>query len=718
MTKTSKELQALLAKMTINEKVGQLVQVTPSFFEEVEGTGIVTGLMGDYQIRGEDIYEVGSVLGSYDKAEIASIQQAYLKKNRLGIPLLFMADVIHGMKTIFPIPLALAASFNPEVAEAMASWSAIECQEAGIHLTFSPMVDLTKDPRWGRVMEGNGEDSYLDAQMARAFVRGYQGEKGELATNYAKIGSCVKHFIGYGLVEAGREYNHVSVSKLDLYQNHLPAFQAAIDEGTTLVMTAFNTIDGLPAVGNKPLIDALLRQEMGFKGPVIADWGAINQLMTHGVAEDQAAAAKLAITSGCDIDMMTNSYYDNLATLVDSQQVAIEAIDQAVLRVLQLKADLGLFEDPYRGSQTAQGQTLGTTIQTAARQIGHEAMVLLKNEQQVLPLKPTQRLALIGPKATSQDVLGAWCGYGEQKDAISFAEALTAQYEEVTVVPVNAVHELTEIELIQAKQAARDCDVVILALGEEGEETGEAASKTDICLPAAQRKLIQEIQAVNPTIVTVLFNGRPLDLTDVAERSTAILEAWFLGTQAGNSIVDILSGTVNPSGKLPMTFPMTVGQVPIYYNHMNTGNPLTPERQQEKYSSKYLDAPNTPRYPFGYGLSYSEFILTSEITITKEEPVRVDITCQLKNNGAYAGAEVIQVYLRDRVGQVTRPVKELKRFEKVFLEAGEQTTVQFELTAEDFTYYNASLEKVRDTGWYDLFIGTDSSAEKIMDFYL
>ncbi|MFG5618565.1 glycoside hydrolase family 3 N-terminal domain-containing protein [Enterococcus faecalis] len=712
------DMKMILAEMTLAEKIGQLVQVTPSFFSEVEGAGVITGLMGDYEIEGERIYEVGSVLGSYDRDEIISIQKAYLEKSRLGIPLIFMADVVHGIHTIFPIPLAVAASWDRKAAEEMAEWSAKECQVSGVHLTFSPMVDMMRDPRWGRVMEGTGEDSYLNAEFARAFVKGYQGQPGDLTTDFQRIAACVKHFVGYGAVEGGREYNHVSIADLDLYQNYLPAFQAAIDEDVKMVMTAFNTIKGVPTTGNAYVLKTLLRQKLGFEGTVIADWGAIGQLITHGVVENRGQASSLAINAGCDIDMMTNSYYEHLATEIEAGNVAVDVLDQAVLRVLELKKELGLFEDPYRGALGADLDfILGQEMQAKALAISEDSIVLLKNQDKLLPLAKEQKIALIGPKATTKDVLGAWSGYGQQEKAISLAEGLSQEFTNLEIITVESVHQLQDSEIASALSAASEAEVVILALGEESEESGEAASKGEITLHRSQLDLLKLVKEVNENIVTVLFNGRPLDLRAVAEDSKGIVEAWFLGTQTGQAVTNILAGHTNPNGKLPMTFPYSVGQVPITYNHMNTGNPLTVERQHDKYISKYLDMPNAPLYPFGFGLSYSEFSLTSQLEVTNENgDFAATVTVAVKNIGEVAGAEVVQLYLRDRVGQVVRPVRELKNFEKVWLEPGEAQEIKFDLTVSDLAYYNMELEWVTDEGWFDVFVGNHSQAPKIGEF--
>lgn len=715
------EVTELFKQMTLAEKVGQLVQLTPFFFEAAEGQGEVTGPMAELGLTEEHLYSIGSVLGTHTSQEVKEIQKAYLKKSRLGIPLIFMADVIHGYETIFPIPLGIGASWNPKVAQEIASWSAVEASEAGVHVTFSPMVDLVRDPRWGRVLESTGEDPYLNSLYAKAFVEGYQGEAESLHENFKKIAACIKHFAAYGASEAGKEYNTVDVSTLELYQYYLPSFRAAIDAGAKMMMTSFNTVNGIPATGNRWLMKEVLRDYLNFDGMLISDWGAVGELISYGVAADGREASQLAIEAGVDMDMMTSNYAHHLEELVTSGAIDQNLIDESVLRVLHLKNDLGLFEDPYRGlNQLAETQTFSKEIRSHARRLAAETVVLLKNEQEILPLKKEQKIAVIGPKATDQDVLGAWSWVGQTEAAVTLATGIKSVAKETLVVGTKELTVFSNEEQAEMMAAATQAEVVVLALGESSEESGEAASKATICLPDAQISLLKEVAKLGKPIVTVLFNGRPLELAEVTEFSTGIIEAWFPGTEAGNSVADVLFGRKNPSGKLPMSFPVVTGQIPVYYNHLNTGRPLTSDNQDQKYVSRYLDIPNDPLYPFGFGLSYTTFEL-SEISLNKKEikaGEQLVVTLQVQNTGSVKGTETIQLYLNDQVSQVARPVRELKRMAQVTLEPLEISEVTFELSVEDLAYIHQDLSLSADLGGFDLFIGTSSLAPKVGEFHL
>lgn len=715
----NKELNNLIKEMTIAEKVGQLVQLTPLYFDEVAAEGENTGPISEMGMTKDDLSRLGSVLGTHTKDEVMAIQEYHLKHNRLGIPLIFMADVIHGYRTIFPVPLGLAASWNPSLVEEVASLSAIESQEAGVHATFSPMVDLVRDPRWGRVMESMGEDPYLTSQYARAFVKGYQGEAGELTTNKQKIAACVKHFVGYGAAEAGRDYNTVDISTLNLWQNYLPPFQAAIDAGVKLVMTAFNTVHGVPATANKWLMTDVLKKQLGFEGVVISDWGAVGELIPHGVAAGGKQATEKAFKAGVDIDMMTDNYHRHLADLIATEPALETELDQAVLKILELKNDLGLFEDPYRGlHEVTEEVTFSTAIQKKARRIGAESMVLLENQEQILPLQETESIALIGPKADSHDLLGAWSWIDKPEDAITIAEGLQVAHQEVTVVPISSLTTVSEQELAAALTAAKKADKVVLALGESSAETGEAASKSTLLLPESQLELLKALYQVNQKIVVVLINGRPLELGPIKAFSQGILEAWFPGTQAGHSLADVLLGKVNPSGKLPMSFPVNVGQVPIYYNKLTTGRPVRAWNKEEKYVSRYMDISNEPLYPFGYGLTYGQVeiikIKQSSQTITKKTNLVFDVT--VKNTSTVKTTETLQCYVQTLVTEVARPERELKQFKQVTLEAGEEQLVTLELTLADLSYIHLDLSRQTDQGDYDVYLGTDSQAPKVGSF--
>lgn len=704
--------ETLLSEMTLAEKIGQLVQLTPNFFEE--GAGEITGPLQELGLTQEDLRQIGSVLGTHTKEQVIQIQQSYLEKSRLKIPLLFMADVVHGYETIFPVPLALASSWNPDLVKEVASLSAREASDAGVHVTFSPMVDLVRDARWGRVMESTGEDPYLNSLLAAAFVKGYQGDEEKLATDYQKIAACVKHFIGYGAAEGGRDYNTVDISTINLYQYYLPSFKAAIDAGAKLVMTSFNTINALPATGNKWLMNKVLREHLGFNQVLISDWAAIWELIPHGVARDLRQAAHLAIEAGVDIDMMTPAYQKNLADLIAADDISEALVDQAVLRVLQLKADLGLFEDPYRGLLAERQWADKNDLAAASRRIASQSMVLLKNEQEVLPLTITKKIGLVGPLATSHDVLGAWSWVGETAKSITLAAGLGASFADLPVVGTADRLAFTTHEKNQMLKLAKEVDTLVVALGESSEETGEAASKAAITLPTSQIQLLKELYAVNQTIVVVLFNGRPLELAEVLAHSQAVLEAWFPGSEAGHAVADVLLGRVNPSGKLTMSFPDKVGQVPIYYNQLRTGRPLTPENQEQKYISRYLDVSNQPLLPFGYGLSYTTFEWTvsqSSQDLSENQVITFDV--KIKNTGKQSGKETIQCYLKTLFAEVARPKRELKQFVQVTLDPGEEKLVTLRITPADLAYVHSDLENRTDKGEYHVYIGTSSLAPKV-----
>lgn len=711
------DLTQLLNEMTLNEKIGQLVQLTPNFFEETNGDTEITGPLQEMGLTTEDLNLIGSVLGTHTKEQVISIQKNYLANSRLKIPLIFMADVVHGYETIFPVPLGLASSWNTELVKEVASLSGREASDAGIHVTFSPMVDLVRDPRWGRVMEGTGEDSYLNSLMAKAFVEGYQGEEAKLDSDFRKIAACVKHFIGYGASEAGRDYNTVDISTINLYQSYLPSFKAAIDSGVKLVMTSFNTIYGVPATGNKWLMRSVLRDKLGFDGVLISDWAAIGEMLAHGVARDLEQAAKLALEAGVDIDMMTPAYQKNLKYLVESQQISENLIDEAVLRVLQLKEDLGLFEDPYRGLLTRE-ELSKTKLRLKTREIASQSMVLLKNEEQLLPLNPSKKISLVGPLANSHDVLGAWSWVGKIEQSVTLSEGLSSEFTNIEVIGTKDRTTFTFNERKEMLRAAKESEVVIVALGEGSEETGEAASKGVIKLPKEQLSLLKEIQAVNSQVVTILFNGRPLDLSEIVPYSQSILEAWFPGSEAGNSVSDVLLGRVNPSGKLPMSFPVTTGQIPVYYNHLRTGRPMSKENKNEKYISRFLDIPNEPLYPFGYGLSYTSFSI-SEATLSSKvlkENQTINVTAKITNTGDYTGTETVQCYLKAEVGEVARPVRELKAFKQVSIKPNETIEVTFIFNQKDLEYVHSDLSERADFGNYVVYVGSDSQAPEIGRF--
>lgn len=709
------QLQDLLGKMTQAEKIDQLQQLMAAFYSEKAEEK--TGPMGDLDLTEENIKNAGSTLGISGAKEAIRVQKSYMENNRLHIPTLLMADIIHGFRTIFPIPLGLGATWDVAAAEKMAEISAKEAAVSGLHVTFSPMVDLVRDPRWGRVMESTGEDPFLNSRFAEAFVKGYQGE--DLTHDFMRVAACVKHFAAYGAAIAGRDYNTVNMSERQLRESYLPGYHAAIQAGAKLVMTSFNTVDGIPATGNKWLFRDVLRDDLGFEGTVISDWGAISEMIPHGVAANEKEAAELAIKAGVDIEMMTSTYSHYLAELIAEGRIDAGLVDEAVLRILELKNDLGLFENPYRGAdETAEAALiLCEDHRQAAREIAEKAIVLLKNEA-VLPLKATEKVALVGPAAASNDVLGAWSWQGQKAEAISLSQAFAKDQSVVSGTETFDYFTPSEAAVAEALTLAKTADKVIVALGEADWMSGEAASRTDIRLPQAQLDFFKKVLAVNENVIVTLYNGRPLDLREL-DGAKAIVEAWFPGTEAGHALKNILTGAVNPSGRLSMSFPESVGQVPVYYNTDNTGRPYE-SAPDEKYVSKYLDCSNYAKYPFGFGLSYSNFnysqLTLSSDTMTASESLVASVT--VTNDSAVAGVETVQLYLRDLVGEVVRPLKELKGFQKVSLAAGESKAVRFTITEDLLRYVHPNQIASSDAGSFTLTIGGSSVSGLSSDFQL
>lgn len=706
---TSQRIIQLVKEMTLEEKAAQLLQLAATFYED--GDGQITGPMESLGIGEMEVNNAGSVLGISEPEKIIQIQQAYLAKNRHGIPLLFMADIIHGFKTIFPIPLAMGSSWDLELAERSAEVAAKETAVSGVHVTFAPMADLVRDPRWGRVMESTGEDPYLNALFAGAMVRGFQGE--DLTHEIERVAACVKHFAAYGLAEGGRDYNTVDLSERSLREYYLPAYKAALEEGCEMVMTSFNTIDSIPASGNRKLMRDLLRGEWGFDGVLISDWAAIGEMIPHGVAEDEREAALKAITAGVDIEMMTPTYVHHIPQLVSEGRVDEALVDEAVTRILELKEKLGLFDNPLRGAdpEAAREVVYCDEHRRIAQELAAKSCVLLKNEG-VLPLRREQKVAVIGPFAQSGDILGSWSWAGSQETALQLGAAMQklASSDLITLAEGSDIISVSKQQLQQAEAAAQEADVIVLALGEASEMSGEASSRSNIQLPEAQLELIQAMKRLGKPIAVVLFNGRPLDLHGVIDQVDAVLEAWFPGSEGGAAVADLLYGVVNPSGKLTMSFPYTVGQIPVYYNHYNTGRPKPAEDTDEQYVSKYLDIPNAPLLPFGYGLSYTTFEyssleLSSEV-MTPEETIKVSV--QIRNTGKVKGIETVQLYVRDISGEVVRPMRELKGFRKVELAPGEAARVVFELGEEQLRYYHSDLSFTSDAGKFEVFVGPNS----------
>ncbi|MGM0217307.1 glycosyl hydrolase [Enterococcus sp. AZ126] len=695
----------LLKQMTLEEKIGQLLQLAAEFYSEKAEEK--TGPMTDLGLTHEDINNAGTTLGISGAKEAIRVQKAYMENNRLGIPTILMADIIHGFRTIFPIPLGLGSSWDIEAAKKVAEVSAKEAAVSGLHVTFSPMVDLVRDPRWGRVMESTGEDPFLNSRFAEAFVKGYQGD--DLKNDFFTVAACVKHFAAYGAAIGGRDYNTVNMSERQLRDSYLPGYKAALDAGAKLVMTSFNTVDGVPATGNKWLFREVLRKEFGFDGVVISDWGAVIELIPHGVAQDKKQAAELAIKAGVDIEMMTTCYIESLQELVEEKIVDEAVIDEAVLRILTLKNDLGLFENPHRGADVTLEKEviLSKEHRAIAREVARKSIVLLKNET-ILPLSKQEKVAIVGPAASSDDVIGVWSWQGKKEEAISLAQGvsqLDAEY--VIGKEVFDYFEPSQAAINEAVTLAKEADKVVLALGEQDWMSGEASSRSDIRLPQAQLDLFKAVQEVNPNIIVTLYNGRPLDLQGI-DSAKAIVEAWFPGTEGGSALADILYGEYNPTARLSMSFPETVGQVPVYYNYDNTGRPY--KSGDEKYVTKYLDVSNFAKYPFGFGLSYSEFAYTdftlSSDEMTPTETITVSIT--VENQSSITGQETVQLYIRDQVGEVVRPVKELKGFEKVTLQPYEKKNVQFTISEELLRYVHGDQTYASDAGMFDVMIGSNS----------
>ncbi|WP_435923471.1 glycoside hydrolase family 3 N-terminal domain-containing protein [Paenibacillus sp. DYY-L-2] len=705
-----RRLEDILQNMTLDEKIAQLQQLAAPFYDEAGDEGLITGPMESLGITAETVKNAGSVLGIAGAEKVISVQQAHMANNKHGIPLLFMADIVHGFKTIFPIPLAMGCSWDLELAERSAQIAAKEAAVSGLHVTFAPMADLVRDPRWGRVMESTGEDPYLNALFARAMVRGFQGR--DLRNDTGRVASCVKHFAAYGLAEGGREYNTVDLSERQLREYYLPAYKAAVDEGAEMVMTSFNTVEGIPATGNRKLMRELLRDEWGFDGVVISDWGAVGELIAHGVAEDDREAALRAIRAGVDIEMMTSAYVHRLAGLVAEGVVDESLIDEAVLRILRLKEKLGLFENPLRGANPEAEREIVYCKEhlDAAKELAVKSCVLLKNEG-VLPLKREQRIALIGPFAQSGDILGNWSWTGSRETAVRLGSAMQAFGGSGIVMTEGCgIDEITDQQLEEAVKAAGNADVIVMALGEASEMSGEAASRTNIKLPEAQLRLVQSMKKLGKPMAAVLFNGRPLDLHGILEEADAVLEAWFPGSAGGAAIADLLYGVANPSGRLTMSFPTAVGQIPVYYNQFNTGRPKPSEDTKEKYVSQYLDSPNAPLFPFGYGLSYTSF--SYEGLELSSDSLKAGQTLKAKvrvvNDGSMAGTETVQLYIRDISGEVVRPVKELKDFRQVALAPGESAEVAFEITEGQLRYHHSDLTFTSDPGKFELHVGGNS----------
>ncbi|MBK6962882.1 MAG: beta-glucosidase BglX [Bacteroidales bacterium] len=723
--KMKKFISELMAKMTLEEKVGQL---------NLPGSGdIVTGQTSSSDI-GLKIKEgkVGGLLNLKSVEKIRDVQKVAVEETRLKIPLIFGMDVVHGYQTTFPIPLGLAASWDMGLIEKSARIAAQEATADGICWTYSPMVDIARDPRWGRIAEGSGEDAYLGSQVAEAFVHGYQGND---LTKKNTMMSCVKHFALYGAAEGGRDYNSTDMSFQRMYNEYLPPYKAAVDAGAGSVMCSFNDINGIPATANKWLLTDLLRGEWGFNGFVVTDFTGINELMEHGLGDLQTVSA-LALKAGVDMDMVGEGFLTTVKKSFDEGKISQATIDQACRRVLEAKYKLGLFNDPFRYCDVNRAKTEIATPENfkAAREIATQTFVLLKNDKETLPIQKKGKIALIGPLADSRkNMAGTWSVAVDHDQSVTVIEGFrevvgneaeivyakgcnitddpkldewSGSWGESGIDPDRTPAQLRE----EAVEVASKCDVVVAVMGESAEMSGECSSRSDISLPGSQKELLEALLKTGKPVVLVLFTGRPLILNWENENIPAILNVWFGGSTAGQAIADVVFGAVNPSGKLPVTFPQNVGQIPLYYNHKNTGRPLGDDEWFTKFLSNYLDVTNDPLYPFGYGLSYTSFTYSglkldqNNLTGNQTLKASIDVT----NSGKYDGEEVVQLYIRDLVGSMTRPVKELKGFQKVFIKAGETKTVTFDITPEDLKFYNYDLKFDWESGDFVIMVGGNS----------
>jgi len=699
-------IDSLLSLMTLEEKLGQLNQ-------RVGGYDHATGAIREEDARMLRDGRVGAYLGVVGAERTRRLQKIAVEESRLGIPLLFGLDVIHGFRTTFPIPLAEAATWNPELIEQAARVAAVEATAAGIHWTFAPMVDIARDPRWGRIAEGAGEDPYLGSVMAAAKVRGFQGTNLKHAHSLL---ACAKHFAAYGGAEGGRDYNTVDVSERTLREIYLPPFKAAVEAGVGTLMCSFNEIGGVPSSGNRWLLTDVLRDEWKFNGFVVSDWESILEMINHGVGATRTDVGVLAINAGVDMDMVSGIYAQELVEAVRGGRVAEATVDRAVRRVLRAKFALGLFDNPYRNCDTAREKTAMVTPEhlALARRVAQQAIVLLKNTNNLLPLsKSLRHVAVLGPLADDRnEPRGPWAAEGRPEDVVTVLEGVRAKLPPSTQVSYVKGCEIvgdSGMEFDRAVRAARSADAVIVVVGEKETMSGEAASRAFIDLPGRQEDLLKALLAAGKPLVVVVMSGRPLALSWLADHADALVQAWFLGSQSGHALADVVFGDVNPSGKLPVTFPRTLGQVPLYYNHKNTGRPPV---DSLKYTSKYIDAPTTPLFPFGFGLSYTTFAYSNLRLSTSSIPPRqvVVVKIDVANTGKRDGEEVAQLYIRDEVAGVTRPVKELKGFRRVALRAGEKKTVEFTVTPDDLAFYGLDMKRMVEPGWFTVMVGGSSAS--------
>ena len=731
LSEEDKFVSKLLGDMTLSEKIGQLNQYTSHW--EMTGPAPQNS---ESQNRLEQIKngDVGSMLNVTGADATRKAQELAIKNSRLGIPLIFGYDVIHGYQTMFPIPLAEASSWDTEIVRLSAQVAAKEASAAGLHWTFAPMMDVGRDARWGRVMEGCGEDPYLASVLSVARIKGFQGE--DLAAKNT-IAACAKHFAGYAFSESGRDYNTVEISPYTLHNIVLPPFKAAANAGVATFMNSFNIINGTPCTANEYLQRTLLKEQWNFKGFVVSDWASLKEISIHGAAENLKEATSLAINAGSDMDMESNGYIKHLKELVEEGKVDESLIDDAAKRILKIKYQLGLFEDPYQYSNIEREkiETYSEENRSIARKVARHSMVLLKNKEQLLPLsKQIKSIALIGPMANSKDIpLGSWRAKAIKNSAVSLLEGIQASVSaktkinyakgcDLTTGDRNFRQELTfkkndNSKFSEAIKAAQKSEVVIMAIGEDCFQSGEGRSQTNITLKGEQMALFNAVLKVNENIVVVLMNGRPLAIPELSEKAPAILETWFAGSEAGNAIADVLFGDYNPSGKLTMSFPRNVGQCPIYYNYMNTGRPTS---TNNVFWSHYTDSPNTPLYPFGYGLSYTNFeygeLTCDKARITKNDSIEVKLS--ITNSGKFDGEEIVQLYIQDPKAKYARPVKELRAYKKVLLKKGDSKQISFSLNPSDLGYYSPDGEFLIESGTYHIFVGKNSVEVQKISFTL
>ncbi|HSF13713.1 MAG TPA: beta-glucosidase BglX [Erythrobacter sp.] len=698
------DIAGLLARMTVQEKIGQLVQRMGGRSKALNSR------LGPDELARVRRGEVGSYLHVAGADPLRELQRVAVEESRLGIPLLFAADVVHGYRTIFPVPLAMAASWDPEAARTHAEIAAREASAGGLHWTFAPMVDIARDPRWGRIVEGAGEDGYLGSRMAAAQVRGFQGDS--LAAHDTIIAGT-KHFGAYGAAEGGRDYAGGEIGERALREVYLPPFRAAAEAGTASYMTAFNAIDGVPTTGNAALLRRLLRDEWGWDGLLLSDWRAIEELMAHGVAKDRAQAAALALKASVDMDMVADVYADDLEAAITTDPALAALLDQAVLRILAVKRDLGLFDDPYKYHDAAReaAVTLAPGHRTAAREVAERSIVLLKNEGGALPLaRDAGRIALVGALADDAlSQLGSWRARGQVEDVVTLRAALEAAHPQVTYVRGADSRSDDAIGIDAAVTAAADADIVVLALGEDYDWSGEARSRSSLELPGRQLELFEALAATGKPIVVVLMGGRPLAIPEIADKADAVLGTWLLGIEAGPAIVNTLFGSTNPGGKLPASFPRTTGQVPVNYDHLPSGRPADPDLTKD--TARFMDLPITPLYAFGHGLSYTSFAY-GEVTLSTSQMSAaggtVTVTVPVTNTGGRPGDEVVQLYMRDPVASVSRPVKQLRGFARVTLQPGETRAVSFTLSADQFALWSHDREWLIEPGVIELMVGSAS----------